>query len=239
MFKKYSGKLYCFSPPVMLATLILELSLALYTVWRYKLTTISRLVVCILISLAIFQGAEYMLCGGLGLTGVEWARLGYMAITLLPPLGLHLCIVLAKKKAALLVAAAYVTAAAFIYYFVFVTHSMAGQVCRANYAVFDLHETASWVYGLYYYGWLLVSAALAYGWSDGHAHKKELRALVLGYAVFIIPTTFFNIIDPTTIGGIPSIMCGFAVLLAIILVARILPLTTPRRPGSNGQSSVV
>ncbi len=229
MFKKYSGKLYCFSPPVMLATLLIELSVAGYTVWRYKLTNISRLVVALCVSLAAFQGAEYMLCGGLGLTGVDWARVGYVAITLLPPLGLHLCVLLAGKKSHWLVAIGYVSAVAFIYYFIFVTHAIAGQECRANYAIFDLHKTASWLYGLYYYGWLMVTATLASIWSRTGNRKVELRALVLGYSVFIIPTTFFNIVDPTTIGGIPSIMCGFAVLFVVVLATLILPTTVLKR----------
>jgi len=47
--------------------------------------------------------------------------------------------------------------------------------------------------------------------------------MAAGYAAFILPTTAFNIIDPTTTRGIPSIMCGFAVIFAVALVAKVLP----------------
>ncbi|GEM_PF-4205541 len=40
---------------------------------------------------------------------------------------------------------------------------------------------------------------------------------------FIVPTTAVNLINPATLAGIPSIMCGFAVLLAIILAGEVLP----------------
>src|ERR1035437_5936385 len=98
MFKKYQGKLYCFSPPVMLVTMLIEFSLVIYTVWRYKMTTVSRLAVVILASLGTFQLAEYMVCGGLGLSNIGWARVGYVAITLLPALGIHMLVKLADKK---------------------------------------------------------------------------------------------------------------------------------------------
>ena len=82
--------MYCFSPPVMLATFALEFGLAFYVIWRYKMNIISRLVFILLVCLGLFQLAEYMICGGLGLTGIEWARVGYMSISLLPALGIHL-----------------------------------------------------------------------------------------------------------------------------------------------------
>ena len=66
MFKDYKGKTFCFSPPVMLATFIIEFGFAFYSIWRYKMTTISRLVVAMLFALGSFQLAEYMICGGLG-----------------------------------------------------------------------------------------------------------------------------------------------------------------------------
>lgn len=56
-----------------------------------------------------------------------------------------------------------------------------------------------------------------------HNRATALRALALGYLAFIVPTTAVNLINPATLAGIPSIMCGFAVLLAIILAGEVLP----------------
>jgi len=53
--------------------------------------------------------------------------------------------------------------------------------------------------------------------------------LVLGYLVFLIPTALANSVKPETRRGIPSIMCGFAVLYAIILALYILPKVGARR----------
>ncbi len=223
MRQQRSTTLFCFSPPVMLLTFVIELALALYTVVRYKMTELSRLAVAILLLLAFFQISEYMLCGGLGLRGVDWVRFGYISITLLPPVGLHMAMVLAKKNIVWLRTAAYVSAAVFIYFFVFVTQSLNGNDCRPNYQVFHLHRNLTDWYGLYYYGWLIVSTYLMLRWAQTSKRRRQLMALAAGYAVFIVPTTLVNILNPATTDGIPSIMCGFAVLLAIILAVGVLP----------------
>lgn len=225
MYKKYGNKFYCFSPPVMLATFIIEFGLAFYTIWRYKLNATSRLVALMLALLGLFQLTEYMICGGLGLSHIEWARIGYVSITLLPALGIHLILATSKVRMQPLLLLAYGTAATYVAYFAFISDAVISKICSANYAVFETQGLAGWLYILYYYGWLFVAISLA----AGFARKKPklapvLRWIVIGYATFIVPTTMANIIDPATLNAIPSVMCGFAILLAIILVWRVLPL---------------
>ncbi len=207
----------------MLITFAIEIILAGYAFWRYKMTTLARLAVLMIGFLAIFQLSEFMICGGLGWNGIDWMRFGYVSITVLPPLGLHMAITLAGKKLNWLKLFAYISAGAFIYFFVFVTKSLNGVDCLPNYAVFHVHQALTYLYGLYYWGWLIMSSMLALIWALNSPHKRQLRMLTLGYAVFIIPTTIANIVNPYTISGIPSIMCGFAVLMAIIIVTGVLP----------------
>ncbi len=227
---KKSLKLYCFSPPVMLATLIVELVFAVYVLLKYASTQTSRLVIIILVCLAVFQATEYMLCGVNGISGGVWSRIGYSAITLLPPLGIHLALTIAGKQEKWLVRLAYTTAAMFVAYFAFYTPAITGQTCYANYVVFEGRGSAlaSWLYAAYYYGWLAIGTALSmyYGMkSRVNSIRRALYALAVGYAAFIVPTTTLNLIDPTTIHAIPSIMCGFAVLLAFVLVGKVMPET--------------
>lgn len=216
----------------MLATFIIEFGLAIYTVWRYKLNATSRLAALMLVFLGLFQLTEYMICGGLGLSHIEWARIGYVSITLLPALGIHLILTVSKVRMRPLLLLAYGTAAAYVSYFAFMSDAVISKVCSANYAVFETHGLAGWLYILYYYGWLFTAVGLA----AIIARQKPklasvLRWIVIGYATFIVPTTVANLIDPSTLNAIPSVMCGFAVLLAIILVWRVLPLTVkqPKR----------
>lgn len=175
----------------------------------------------------MFQASEFGVCGAQISPGL-WSRIGYGAITLLPPLGLHLAVTIAGKKSRFLVPLAYLTCAAFLIYFVVATGAISGQTCYANYAVFDMHDASSKLYGLYYYGWLIIGTFAAWRWgrrASKHT-KSALYALAIGYASFLIPTTTVNLVDPSTISGIPSIMCGFAVILAFVLVAKVAPEST-------------
>jgi len=221
----------CFSPPVMIATFVIEIVLAAYTLFRYKLNTLGRLAVAMLVALAVFQLCEFHVCSGWGVRATEWSRLGYVAITLLPALGLHMLHVIAGKPHRKLVAAAYVTMAGFIAYFLLVPSAFRSYQCTGNYVIFQIGERAAIMYGLYYYGWLLAALSLGVSWANefkakGDTHKRQLngvKALVIGYLVFLVPTAMANSVTPSTRRGIPSIMCGFAVLFALILALYILP----------------
>lgn len=208
----------------MLATFAIEMIFIFYVIWRYKMTAITRLVVAILACLGIFQASEFLVCGGMGVQAGTWSRLGYASITLLPPLGLHLILSIAGKRKPYLIAAAYASAVAFIAYFVFATGAISGHTCYANYAVFSGQKGSGLIYGAYYYGWLMVAIGYAYYYSKKVKRATQaLRAMTLGYLAFIVPTTVINLIDPSTISGIPSIMCGFAVILAFFLVGKVAP----------------
>lgn len=211
----------------MLATLLIEISSALYIVWRYQLTPITRLATVMLLCLATFQTAEYMVCGGLGIQPGLWSQLGYSAITLLPPLGIHLALTIAGKKKPLLVQSAYASAVGFVAYFTLLSGAISGHTCYANYVVFSgANLFASLAYTAYYYGWLIVGVTLSFSLAkrEKRQHiKSALGWLGLGYLSFIIPTTLVNVIDSSTISGIPSIMCGFAVILAVLLTVRVVP----------------
>lgn len=208
----------------MFATFFIEFSFAFYAMWHYKSSMIKRLVVITLLALGTFQLSEYMICGGLGLTHIEWARVGYGAISILPALGIHIVVTLAGKKAPALIRTAYISCATFVIFFLMGTSSVTHKLCFANYAVFSTHEGIGLPFAIYYYGWMIIGTWLVLNWAKELPKRaKALRAMAFGYMTFILPTTFFNIIDPSTVEGIPSIMCGFAVLLAFTLILKVLP----------------
>jgi hypothetical protein len=224
--KRDRNKLYCFSPLVMITTFAIEISLAIYVLWRYHLNEVTRVTFTLLVMLATFQLAEYMVCEGpLGGSAV-WSRLGFAAITLLPPLGIHLVYALAQAKRRTLLLPAYGLAAAFALFFLSVSTAFAGHVCAGNYVIFDVTPGLGGLFAVYYYGGLLAAVLLArhYGLRSPSARlRRSLTALSIGYAGFIVPTATVNIINPDTIRAIPSIMCGFAVILAVVLVVAVLP----------------
>ena len=225
---KPSTILYCFSPLVMVSTFMIELFAALYVLKRYQSDMTSRLIVAMLGMLAFFQLAEYMICKEAYIfSSLDWARMGYIAITLLPPLGIHLGTHIAQKKSGLLLKASYASAATFIAYFLFVGHGIQGEQCLGNYIIFSVAPQAMIPYGFYYHGWLVTSVALAWKAKSHIADVKRRSALmwlVIGYLSFMVPTLIVTALRPETRAAIPSVMCGFAILMAFCLLFKVSPL---------------
>jgi hypothetical protein len=215
----------------MIATFVAEFVLAIYALVRYKLTPVTRLIAGILLLLAAFQVAEFNVCTGTA-AGWEWSRIGYVAITLLPPLGIHLIYAIAAPRRRPLLLLANSTGAAFMLYFLFFTNTLTGHVCLGNYVFFEISRGAAWLYGFYYYGWLLAGVILSWrllpSLSKPHL-RQALTGVVVGYASFILPTTAVNVLAPGTTRGIPSIMCGFAIIMALIIGLYVLPRAVPHR----------
>ncbi|HEX5797662.1 MAG TPA: hypothetical protein VFX86_04720 [Candidatus Saccharimonadales bacterium] len=216
---------YCFAPPVMLATFLIELGLLAYVIIRYKFNALTRLVAALLFLLALFQLAEYNVCGGLGADAATWSRIGFVAITLLPAIGIHLLFTIAKRPWNNITGAAYGMAAAWVLIFAFSERAFTGHACAGNYAIFQLRPGLGGLYFTYYYLWLFIGGYLCFKLSALLKHKgrESLLLLALGYVTLLVPTTTANILRPETLEGIPSIMCGFAVILAAIVAFGIMP----------------
>lgn len=217
----------CFSPLVMLITMAIEALGMIWILWRYKHTAASRLMAAILFFLAVFQLAEYMVCERAEIfSSLTWAKIGFASISILPALGMHLAFVLAKKANKLLITVGYLIAAAFAAFFLTAGQGVSAEQCAGNYVIFKMMPEAVYLYAAYYYIWIISAMVFAYTASQKKLkNKTALHYLALGYALFIIPTTVVNLINPATISAIPSIMCGFAVLLAFCLLFGVAPNT--------------
>lgn len=229
--KSDENTFFCFSPPVMIATFAIEIGLVLYTLWRYKFTLVTRLAVLLLVFLATFQLAEYMVCTGSSDNAELSSRIGYAAIALLPALGVHLVYAIAGAKKKWWIWPSYLAAANFVWYFLVADGAISGQACLGNYVIFQLTHVASTLYVAYYYGLLALAVILATYFGRQAKQKRTKSALfglVFGYGLFIIPTAAVNLLSAETVSGVPSIMCGFAIFLACILVGWVLPAAQPK-----------
>ncbi|MDB5164796.1 MAG: hypothetical protein JWL89_422 [Candidatus Saccharibacteria bacterium] len=233
MEKSKGTQLNCFSPPVMLATLTVEIVLAIYTVWRYKMSTTTRLIAGLLLGLATFQLAEYYVCTGIGGPHAEvWSRVGFVAITTLPAFGTHLVHVLANKPRRRAVALSYASMIGFSIFFLAYRGAFVGHECTGNYVIFQLGNWIGGTYAIgYYYLWLGFGIFMGAHWANelmakgkkAHTQLQTVRAFIVGYLVFLVPCAIWNTLDAASRPAIPSIMCGFAVLFALILGLYILP----------------
>jgi hypothetical protein len=211
----------------MLLTIGIEVALLLRTLYLFRHSTAVKLIAAILFFLALFQLAEYNICVGVfGLDSLTWARIGYASITTLPVLGLHLILIIAGRKYPWLLSLAYLAMGAFIPYYLLADYGLTSSACLGNYVIFEVNPRMNDLYALYYYGLEIAAAYLALTYSMAaktKAIRQSLRALVLAYLALLVPTTTVNLINPETIAGIPSIMCGFAVIFALILGLYVLP----------------
>ncbi len=212
----------------MIATFVVEMGLAVWTLWRFRQSLIVWLTVILLLCLATFQLAEYNICeGALRMSGLTWARIGYVAITALPAIGIHMLTLIARKRMPVAVYGSYLAMLGFMAYFLFVGHGITATSCGGNYVIFETNNHATSWYTLYYYGLELVTLLLAYHLgrnAKGHI-KQALYGLTAAYLTLIVPTATVNLFNRELIHAVPSVMCGFAVFLALIVTLYVLPRT--------------
>lgn len=209
----------------MLATFLIEISFLLYVLIRYKTNTVTRLVMALLFFLAVFQLAEYNVCGGFGASAAAWSKVGFVAITILPALGIHLLFSIAGKSWNHITSVAYGMAAAWMVLFALSEKALSGHVCAGNYVIFQVKPGVGGLYFAYYYLWLFIGACLCIRLAK-NLKKKNWEALILlavGYIALLVPTTTANMLKPETVEAIPSVMCGFAIILAAIATFGIMP----------------
>lgn len=216
--KKHGYHLFCFTPEVMIATFIVEILLAIYTLVRYKMTSFSQSVAAMVLLLAGFQLTEYQICTDS--TFLFWPVLGFTMITALPVLGLRLISLVTGKKHFLNIG--YLSMLAFIIFFIFYPQTNQSVVCGGNYLIFGTSEGAALIYAIYY------SIFVFLGIGEIIAHKrKETRIIsdwiLAGYLSFILPTAIVYLMSPAARQAVPSIMCGFAIFFAFVLVLKAVP----------------
>ena len=233
MKNKKSTTLYCFSPPVMLATMLIELALAVFAFVKFKKSPIKTLAVITLVLLALFQGAEFMVCQAYpGVNAEIISRIGFIVITMLPPIGVHIANTIAGRKRNWSTITSYVFGAGFVGYFLLAPNTFTDSICSGNYVIFHLNMIANMAYSVYYYTLLLGILSLTVYLAIIQKSKSKRAALIwlnVGALSFLVPTALAYFYMQGAGSAIPSVMCGFAVIYAIILSVRVVPLATKQK----------
>lgn len=147
------------------------------------MTPVVRLAAAILVLLALFQLAEFNVCGRSGASALMWSRLGFVAITLLPPLAIHLVLAIKHLRPRPLLMLAYGSSLGFTLFIGLSSSAFNGYVCAGNYAIFHLASTLGGLYFFYYYSWLILGIGLSLYFSiDANVRvRKALILQVIGY----------------------------------------------------------
>ncbi len=215
-----------YSPILAVATAAFEICVAGWALGGLRRSSRSRRVIgatsAILLFLAGYQITEVAICADVATAGFL-PRLAFLIVTWLPALGLLLVAQLRRPRSRTSYATAYgmLAASAGLVGWILVDRSFAtASVCNAVYAHYAHVMPRFLVYAWYYWlglaGMAIFSAYGAMACTDGR-RKQQLALLCGGTLAFTIPSLALSWIVPATRGALPSILCHFALLLAICL----------------------
>jgi hypothetical protein len=149
----------------------------------------------------------------------------------LPILGVHFISILTKRYRFWLMPG-YVLASLFVLWMILETKPIEVLACTGRYVAFQLSDPLSHVY-LYYYVMSLAAGVILILWNL-RQRTRQMRPLVwllVGYLSFILPTMYVYQYIFQTRKSFSSVLCGFAIIMAVILVGKILPAvaTSPKK----------
>ncbi len=212
--------LFCFSPAVMLATFLVETVACIYALIRWGEGLFGGLAVFLLLSLGIFQWSEYIICKGGD--PFLWAKIGHVAITWLPVIGLQLVSMATYRTRFVRLAWG---CGAFLSFGIIVSQGIfVAAVCTGRYVIFETQSFFDWTYGVYYLSLLCIALGMLFAalWQK-KGDRTLLQWMMFGYLSFLVPTCTLSLLAMHVRGGVPSIMCGFALVMALTVVVCILP----------------
>ncbi len=168
-----------------------------------------------LVLLQLYQLAEFLICIGVNenITG----RIAYTIITFLPPMGYFLSSkVVGWKFPDYWIG--FAAATGFSLYYIVTPGSVVLASCNPFYAVYSVHH--SFYYGIFYIGILVYSIfflAAHLIFRRNKVDRKSSLFVLIGYLSFLVPMYLMVWVDSYFANKVTSIMCKYALLLAVIL----------------------
>jgi hypothetical protein len=211
-----------YSPILGMATAAFEVAVAIWALSGPGRKDIVRISSAVLLLLAGYQMTEVLICTSDPSYGFL-PRLAFIDVTWLPPFGLLLAARLFSPRSRFVTGTAYAMLAAAGGIMVWIAADpgfVTSSVCSTVFARYSHTLPRFLVYSSFYWlGLLGMVGFSAYGAKDAQdANARRLFShLRTGSVGFIVPSLVVTWFVPTTQGALPSIMCHFALLLAIFL----------------------
>ncbi len=186
------------------------------------------LIVALLALLQLYQLSEFLICIGVNVGFIT--RMGFVVLTFLPPVGYLLCTRIVKWKFPDYWLG-FALALGFSVYFIVDTASIAFVECNPFFATYqstgvisisptyDLPISA--MYGAFYHSsllysiWFLVEHLI---WGKDKIENKYAVVMLIGFLAFMVPMLLMVIIFPQYAVAIASILCKYALILAVTLL---------------------
>lgn len=209
-------------PELAIATAVFEVGAAWWVFRRKGSRAVLGLTSGILLLLASYQAIEVAICVDQAQAGFL-PRLAFIAVTWLPPLGLMLIARLLRPTSKTVTTAAHAmlgAAAGMVVWIAMDPGFATISVCTAVVARYTHAMPRFLVYSMFYWvglaGMVIASASGARIHREPH-QRRLIRQVQVGTLAFVIPSLVTSFFVPMAKGAMPSVMCHYAVLLAVFL----------------------
>ncbi len=206
----------CFAPYISLSTFVIEFALAVFFLLKNPKDNLNRIISLISFLLGIYQLNEFLIC----ITEINlFTKLAMITTAILPALAISYALVMFRKKIKIywhmLI---YAPSVFFILMFVLSSIFKQSAICATVFIEYPVMGLLGKFFGLYYILYFIVAIILFYFASSKAKSKYEKTLSILGVVgifIFTFPTFIFLLFLPAMNIKFPSILCEFALLLAI------------------------
>lgn len=227
-----------YSPILSIITATLETGAAIWAFFARGRRSVRFSAGALLLLLAAYQVIEAVLCHDPA-RFTTLTRVAFMVVLWLPATGLLLITYLApilRRFLRIYTTLFYLVALGLFIWMLIDKTPVGTSVCIVVFARFngDMPYVLTWVYGVYYQlgllNMLLISAIAVIKTSDAIT-REQIGQLLYGCLAFIVPAMMFVLLFPIADGAYASILCHFALFLAIFIF-RILWLENKNAKGN-------
>ena len=212
----------CFTPLISISIAIIEFALASTLLLFFPKSKFRDFFAAFIYILGFYQFTEFMLCSG---NGVFWATAGFITYSILPAIALHAVLKIFKKKFNII----------WIYIIPFMASILSITIpgfiikasCEKYFISIDTIITSTpsllllvalGIYVAYYFGFLFLTyfIILKDYVKQKNKIKREIELVeMVGILLMIIPTLVLLILFPVFGIMFPSVLCSFAIFVAI------------------------
>ena len=215
-----------YSPLLAIITGVFEFIAALFVLSSPGRRRILYPVGVLLLLLAGYQFSEVAVCYNPG--QLLFARIAYFDITWLPPLAMWLGLQLIRTRGkwiSLIPLTYFVVGLGLSVWVLVDTSCVTKSVCEIVIARYMTLNTFETVYTIYYQSGLVVlifGTALGMAYGTDSVLRKHLANLQVGILGFVLPSVALRMLVSDSRGILPSVMCHFALILAVSLLFLVL-----------------
>ena len=199
----------CFTPWISLTTFAIEFILAFLFLFRNPKDKINQIIALLSVMLGIYQLNEFFICS---FNYAIFTHLALATTALLPAIGISFALILSKKSVKWhpLI---YIPSIFFAVSLFFTDKA----TCMKYFVQYPPWGLLGRFYGFYYLIYIVAAIAIMY-LNSNIKERRLLQIGMVGMFLFTIPTFIFIIILPQFKVQFPSVLCHFALLLAIDLI---------------------